>query len=108
MGPITTPNVVIIPVPFVDREESFFDLTVDSSRSTTGTGTATTFYIVTGPIIRQIKAFFHLYNRHEFSDNFLCRNGAGPSEVISKLSSHCTTGTRMATTFGVETGPISC
>ncbi|EXC19819.1 hypothetical protein L484_000722 [Morus notabilis] len=53
-----TPNVVVIPVPFIDHEESFFDLTVDSSQSTTGTGAAATFYVVTGPIIRQIKALY--------------------------------------------------
>ncbi|EXB82070.1 hypothetical protein L484_000544 [Morus notabilis] len=60
-----------------------------------------------GPIIRHIEALFVLYNCHWNRDNLWCRNGVGPSDVISKLSSRPTTATRMATMFGVETRPIS-
>ncbi|EXC07459.1 hypothetical protein L484_000439 [Morus notabilis] len=67
----------------------------------------TSLGVVTGPIIRHIEALFVLYNCHGNGENLCCRNGAGPSDVTSKLSSRSTTGTRMVTTFGVKTGPIS-
>ncbi|EXB54347.1 hypothetical protein L484_000546 [Morus notabilis] len=60
-----------------------------------------------GPIIRHIEALFMLYNCHGNGNNLWCRNGAGTSDIISKLSSRPTTATGMATTFGVETRPIS-
>ncbi|EXC08700.1 hypothetical protein L484_001508 [Morus notabilis] len=47
-----------------------------SSRSKTGTGTATTFGVVTGPVIRYIDALFDIYDSHGNGDNFWCPNGA--------------------------------
>ncbi|EXB93525.1 hypothetical protein L484_001621 [Morus notabilis] len=106
-----------------------------SSRSTTGTGTARTFGVVTGPVSRYVKALFALYGLQGKGDNFWCQNGAhqpldrsslrdlqlarerrhlllskrGPSSVRSKHSSCSTTATRTGTTFEVVRGPaIRC
>ncbi|EXC00451.1 hypothetical protein L484_000718 [Morus notabilis] len=78
-----------------------------SSRSTTYTGKATSFVVETGPIISQIEALFVLYNRDGNGGNFCGRNGAGPSDAISTLSSRSTITTGMATYFGVVMGPIN-
>ncbi|EXB66127.1 hypothetical protein L484_002965 [Morus notabilis] len=47
-----------------------------SSRCTTGTGTATTFAVVTGPVSCYIEALFAIYNWHGNGDNFWCHAGA--------------------------------
>ncbi|EXC08693.1 hypothetical protein L484_001501 [Morus notabilis] len=65
--------------------------------STTYIGKTTSFVVKTGPIISQIKALFVLYNRDGNGDNFLRRNGAGPSDVISKLSLRSTIANGMVT-----------
>ncbi|EXB66000.1 hypothetical protein L484_000109 [Morus notabilis] len=74
MGPITTPKVVVVPVPFVDREESFFNLTVD------GPHYDTNIYRLPGAVVERKKSFDLMGDGPRFDTNH-CRHSGGSGRV---------------------------